>query len=118
MKKINKAIVAMMVMAITASPAFAGNNVDKGARPDKKEMRKYDRVHDKSIDMRHRHQARAIEVTTFKVSHRAAKHKNVVAAARAIRGVKDVRWNRHNGMMTVIYDAYKTSPRRIISAVN
>ena len=118
MKKMNKVIAAIMIMAITTVPAMAGGNVDKNARPDKKEMRMTDRKQDKKgYDHRDRH-ASTIEVITFKVSQRAARHKNVVAAAKAVHGVKDVKLNRHNGMITVTYDAKKTTPQRIKAAVN
>ena len=118
MKKMNKVIAAIMIMAITTVPAMAGGNVDKNARPDKKEMRMTDHKQDKKgYDHRDRH-ASTIEVITFKVSQRAARHKNVVAAAKAVHGVKDVKLNRHNGMITVTYDAKKTTPQRIKAAVN
>ena len=117
MKKMYKVIVAMMIMVITAAPVIAGNNVDKNARPNKKEMRMTDRKHNKNVDKsRDRHAA--IEIITFKVSNKAAKRKNVVVAAKAIHGVKDVKWNPRNNMMTVTYDANKTTAYRIKAAVN
>ncbi len=118
MKKMNKVITAIMIMAVTAMPAIAGNSMDKEIRPTKKEMRMEKRRYDRIIDKRHyRHHAAAIEMTTFKVSHRAARHKNVVAAAMSVYGVKDVKWNPRSGMMTVIYDANKTTARRIKAVV-
>ena len=129
-------IVAMIIMVITAAPVFAGTNVDKNARPDKKEVRmmdrkfdkckkvdkkfgkKFDKKFDKKVDKyRNRHMT-VIEVATFKVNSKAAKGKNVVAAAKAVYGVKDVKWNPRKGMMTVTYDAKKTTARRIKAAVN
>ena len=119
-------IVAMIIMVITAAPVFAGTNVDKNARPDKKEVRMMDRKFDKKADKkfdkkvdkyRNRHMT-VIEVATFKVNPKAAKGKNVVAAAKAVYGVKDVKWNPRKGMMTVTYDAKKTTARRIKAAVN
>lgn len=118
MKTMYKVIVAMMFMAITTAPAIAANNVDKNARPDKKEMRMTDRKHDKKVDKYHNHHMAAIEVISFKVSHKASKKKNVVAAAKAIYGVKDVKWNPRTSMITVTYDAHKTSSRTIKAAVN
>ena len=118
MKKMYKVIVAMIIMVITAAPAMAGTNVDRNARPDKKEMRMTDRKFDKKVlKDRDRHVA-AIEVTTFKVSNKAVRRKNVVAAAKAVYGVKDVKWNPRNNMMIVTYDARKTTDRRIKAAVN
>ena len=126
MKKMYNVIVAMIIMVITAAPVFAGTNVDKNARPDKKEVRMMDRKFDKKADKkfdkkvdkyRNRHMT-VIEVVTFKVYPKAAKGKNVVAAAKAVYGVKDVKWNPRKGMMTVTYDAKKTTARRIKAAVN
>lgn len=126
MKKMYNVIVAMIIMVITAAPVFAGTNVDKNARPDKKEVRMMDRKFDKKADKkfdkkvdkyRNRHMT-VIEVVTFKVNPKAAKGKNVVAAAKAVYGVKDVKWNPRKGMMTVTYDAKKTTARRIKAAVN
>jgi hypothetical protein len=118
MKKMNKVIVAMMIMAITAIPAMAGGNVDKNTRPDKKEMRMTDHKRNKKVSNHKDCHMPTIEVFSFKVSQRAARHKNVVAAAKAVHGVKEVKLNRHNGMMTVTYDAKKTTPQRIKAAVN
>lgn len=113
-----KVIVAMMMMAITAAPAIAGTNVDRNARPVKKEMRTTDRRHYKNMGKHRDRHIGAIEVVTFKVSNKASRTKNVVATARAIYGVKDVKFNPRNGMMTVTYDSYKTSARRIKAIVN
>ena len=120
MKTMYKVIVAMMIMAITTAPVFAGNNVDRKPNPAKKEMRMTDRNHknDKKMDKKRDRHAPVIEVTTFKVSHKASKKKNVVAVAKAIHGVKDVKWNPRTSMMTVTYDAHKTSARSIKAAVN
>jgi hypothetical protein len=122
MKKMNKVIAAMMIMAITAIPAMAATsvdkNADKNARPDRKEMRMMDRRYDRHMGRHHFHHAPVIEMTTFKVSPRAARHKNVVIAAKSIHGVKDVRWNPRNGMMTVVYDARRTTAHHIRAIVN
>ena len=122
MKTMYKVIVAMFIMAITAAPAIAANNVDGDTRPGKKEMRMTDRYHDRHVDRnmdRHRDRhASTIEVFSFKVNHRATMKKNVVAAARAIHGVKDVKYNSRTSTMIVAYDSRVTSPRRIKAAVN
>ena len=121
-----KVIVAMMIMAITTAPVFAGNNVDKNTKPDKKEMvdRKYGK-NDKKADKKtynktykkHDRHAAAIEVISFKVGHKASKKRNIVKKVEAIRGVKEVKWNSRTSMMTVTYDANKTSAHAIKAAV-
>ena len=115
-----KVIVAMMMMAITTAPAAAKNNVDRNARPDRKEVRmtghKYDKNFDKNV-YRDRHTP-ALEITTFKVSNKTIRHKNVIKAAKAVYGVKDVKLNPRNNMLIVTYDAKKTTARRIKAAVN
>ena len=118
MKKMNKVIAAIMIMAITAAPAIAANKVDKNARPDRNEMRTYGHKYDRGMDKHFDRHAATIEVTTFKVNQRTAMRKNVVMAAKAVNGVKDVKWNPRTGMMTVAYDIRKTNARRIIAAVN
>lgn len=122
MKKMNKVIVAIMLMVITTVPAMAASNVDKNVdkkpRPDRKEMRMRDRRYDRGMHHRHYRHAPALEMTTFRVSHIAASHKNVVMVARSIHGVKDVKWNPRNGMMTVVYDPFMTTARHIRAIVN
>ena len=117
MKKMYKVIVTIIIMVITAAPAMAGTNVDRNTRPDKKEMRMTDRKFDKKVIKDRDRHVPTIEVTTFKVSRMTAKHMNVVAADKAVYGVKDVKWNPRSGMMTVAYDAKKTTERRIKAAV-
>ena len=123
MKTMYKVIVAMMIMVITTAPVFAGNNVDRNAKPVKKEMTdrkpgKNDKNVDKKTYKNHDRHAAAIEVISFKVSHKASKKKNIVAKVEAIHGVKEVKWNPRTSMMTVTYDAHKTSSRTIKAAVN
>ena len=118
-----KVIVAMMIMAITTAPVFAGNNVDRNTKPDKKEMTdrkpgKNNKKADKKTYKNHDRHAAAIEVISFKVSHKASKKKNIVAKVEAIHGVKEVKWNPRTSMMTVTYDAHKTSSRTIKAAVH
>ena len=116
-----KVMVAMMVMAITTAPVFAVNKVDKNARPDKKEMRMNDRNHDKKVDKKtfknNFRNAAVIEVVSFKVSNKASKMRSAVAKVESIRGVKEVKLNTRTKMMTVTYDANKTSARIIKAAV-
>ena len=116
-----KVIVAMMIMAIT-SPVFAGNNVDRNTMPIKKEMvdrkpGKNDKKADKDKGKHHDRHAAAIEVISFKVGHKAAKKRNIVQKVEAIHGVKEVKWNSRTSMMTVTYDANKTSEHAIKAAV-
>ena len=123
MKTMYKVIVAMMIMAITTAPVFAGNNVDRGKKPVKKEMTdrkpgKNDKKADKDRGRNYDRNAAAIEVISFKVGHKAAKKRNIVQKVEAIHGVKEVKWNSRTSMMTVTYDANKTSARTIKAAVN
>ncbi len=108
-----KVIVAMMIMAITTAPVFAASNVDRNARPHKKEMRMTAHKYDKN----HKRHAPAIQVLSFKVSHKASKKRNFVTKVGAIHGVKDVNWNPRTSVMTVTYDPRKTSARTIKAAV-
>ena len=66
MKKINKVIAAMMIMAITSVPALANNKVDKkpGKDKDKMEMRLFD----KKKSFNHHAYRADIKTVTFKVS--------------------------------------------------
>ena len=114
MKKINKVIAAMMIMAITSVPAMASNKVDKKPDKDKMEMRLFD----KKKSFNHHAYRADIKTVTFKVNKKAARHKNVEAMAMAVRGVKDANYNRRSGKITVKYDANKTSVRSIKHAVN
>ena len=121
MKTMYKVIVTMMMMAVTAAPAAAKNNVDRNARTDKKEVRmtghKYDKNYDRKVDRDRDRHAPILEVTTFKVNPKTTKHKNVVKATKAVYGVKDVKWNPRSNMLIVTYDAKKTTARRIKAAV-
>ena len=114
MKKINKVIAAMMIMAITSVPAMANNKVDKKPGKDKVEMRFFDK---KKSAKPYAYRA-DIKTVTFKVNKKAARHKNVEAMAMAVRGVKDANYNCRSGKITVKYDANKTSVRSIKHAVN
>lgn len=103
----------MMIMAITPVPAMAGNKVDKMPGKDKVEMRFTDK---KKSYIPYAYRA-DIKTVTFKVSKKAAHHKNVEAMAMAVRGVKDAKYNRRSCKLTVKYDANKTSVRSIKHAV-
>ena len=115
MKKINKVIATMMIMAITSVPAMANNKVDKkpGKDKDKVEMR----FTDKKKSYNHYAYRADIKTVTFKVNKKAAHHKNVEAIAMAVRGMKDAKYNRRSGNISVKYDANKTSARSIKHAV-
>ena len=116
MKKINKVIATMMIMAITSVPAMANDKVDK--KPvkgkDKVEMRLYD----KKKGYNHNAYHADIKTVTFKVDKKAARHKNVEAMAMAVRGVKEANYNPRSGKITVKYDANRTSVRSIKHAVS
>lgn len=116
MKKINKVIAAMMIMAITSVPAMANNKVDKkpGMGKDKVEVR----LSDKKVGYKPYAYQADIKTVTFKVNKKAARHENVEAMAMAVRGVKYANYNRRSGKITVKYDANKTSVRSIKHAVN
>ena len=124
MKKFNKVIAAMMMMAITtAMPATAGNknhaNNDKkdkvvAVNNSKKEPH-FDKV-DKKTSHFDTHKKNAyrpdMKTYTFKVS-RHDSHKKVVAKLENMKGVKEAKWNPRTREVTVIYDANVTSARNI-----
>ena len=116
MKNFSKVIVAMMIMAVTSTMPLMASN-DKNVRPGhKKEMRadSWRHAHRHSLPPRRP----AMRTVTFKVGHKAAERKNVVATAKAVYGVRDARWNPATRMMTVRYDANKTSAKYIKEAVD
>lgn len=124
MKMMNKVMAVMTIMSITmAMPAMAGNK--KNNRNDKVNVTVV--VNDKKapshFDAARSHFDRKpvaprpdVKICTFKVSRHSA-HRNVVAKAESIHGVMDARFNPHTGMMTVRYDAHRTSPRIIRNVV-
>ncbi len=116
MKNFNKVIAAMMIMAITSAPAMAKSNVDK--KPDKDKDKIEMSLMDKKGPRKHYTNHANIKTATFKVSRKAANHRNVEAAAMSVRGVKFANYNHHTGRMIVKYDANKTSMRIIKRAVN
>ena len=122
MKKMNKVIAAMMLMAITfATPAMADNkhhnNHDKKVEAvhyDKKAGH-FDKV-DKRTSHFDTHKTHAycpdVKTCTIKVS-RHDSHKKVVAKVENMKGVMDTNWNPRTRELTVRYDANKTSARTI-----
>ena len=125
MKKMNKVIAAMMMMAITfAMPAMAGNHKkpNNHGKNDKvvvvnndKKVSHFDKV-DKRTSHFDAHKTHAyrpdVKAYTFKVS-RHDSHKKVVAKVEHMKGVMDTKWNPRTREVTVIYDAKVTSARHI-----
>ena len=141
MKKMNKMIAAMMMMAITfAMPAMAGNKKPNNhGKNDKvlavqatrgravvvnndKKASHFDKVDKKTtvstsrsshFDTHKTHAYRPdVKTTTIKVS-RHDSHKKVVAKVENMKGVMDTNWNPRTRELTVRYDANKTSARNI-----
>ena len=125
MKKMNKVIAAMMMMAITfAMPAMAGNHKkpNNHGKNDKavvvnnhKSESHFDKV-DKALSHNDAHKTHAyrpdVKTTTIKVS-RHDSHKKVVAKVENMKGVMDTSWNPRTRELTVRYDAKVTSARNI-----
>ena len=128
MKKMNKVIAAMMLMAITfATPAMADNkhhnnhdkkieavhhdkkagHFDKHTAHFDKHTAHFDKHHASRPDMR----ICAVYLSRFD-SPRAA-----MARAGRIHGVADVKYNPRTREITVLYDAKITSSRHIRHAV-
>ena len=141
MKKMNKVIAAMMIMAITfAMPAMAGNKttVSTSRQPNNhgkndkvlavqatrgravvvnndKKASHFDKVDKKTshFDTHKTHAYRPdVKTCTVKVS-RHESHKKVVAKVENMKGVMDTNWNPRTRELTVRYDANKTSARNI-----
>ena len=125
MKKMNKVIAAMMMMAITfAMPAMAGNKkANNHGKNDKvvvvvnndKKASHFDKADKKTshFDAHKTHAYRPdVKACTFKVS-RHDSHKKVVAKVEHMKGVMDTKWNPRTREVTVIYDAKVTSARHI-----
>ena len=121
MKKMNKVIAAMMIMAITMTmPAMAGNkhHNDKKATVvvvnNDKKVSHFDKVDKKTTHFdAHKNTYRPdVKTCTFKVS-RHDSHRKVVAKAANMRGIMDTKWNPRTRELTVIYDAKITSARHI-----
>ena len=128
MKRMNKMIAAMMMMAITtAMPAMAGNknhtNNDKKGKVvavnNHKSDSHFDKVDKKTahFDVHKKNAYRPdMKSYTFKVS-RHDSHKKVVAKVENMKGVKEAKWNPRTRELTVIYDAKVTSARHIMHSV-
>ena len=122
MKKFNKVIAAMMMMAITfAMPAMAGNKKNNDKKHDvvvvnnDKKASHFDKADKKTshFDAHKTHAYRPdVKTTTIKVS-RHDSHKKVVAKVENMKGVMDTKWNPRTRELTVRYDANKTSARNI-----
>jgi len=123
MKKMNKVIAAMMLMAITtAMPAMAGNKPNNHGKNDKAVVvnnHKSESYFDKfdkrtsNFDAHKPHAYRPdVKTCTIKVS-RHDSHKKVVAKVENMKGVMDTNWNPRTRELTVRYDANKTSARNI-----
>ena len=128
MKKMNKVIAAMMMMAITfAMPAMAGNKKPNNhGKNDKvvvvnndKKASHFDKV-DKRTSHFDAHKTHAyrpdVKACTFKVS-RHDSHKKVAAKVEHMKGVMNTKWNPRTRELTVIYDAKVTSARHIMRLV-
>ena len=123
MKKFNKVIAAMMLMAITtAMPAMAGNKNHHNGKNDKavvvnnhKSESHFDKV-DKALSHNDVHMTHAyrpdVKTTTIKVS-RHDSHKKVIAKVENMKGVMDTNLNPRTRELTIRYDANKTSARNI-----
>ena len=124
MKKFNKVIAAMMLMAITtAMPAMAGNKSNHhNDRNDKavvvnnhKNDSHFDR-NEKTLPHLSAHKKNAyrpdVKTTTIKVS-RHNSYKKVAAKVENMKGVMNTNWNPRTRELTVRYDANKTSARNI-----
>ena len=127
MKKMNKVIAAMMMMASTfAMPAMAGNKQPNNhGKNDKvvvvnndKKASHFDKVDKKTSHFdAHKHAYRPdVKACTFKVS-RHDSYKKVVAKAEHMKGVMNTKWNPRTRELTVIYDAKVTSARHIMHFV-
>ncbi len=127
MKKMNKVITTMMIMAITtAVPAMAGNKKygysDRHEKvvvvTDSKKVSHFD-VLDKKASRCVTHKVVSgpvVKSCTFRVSRHAVRH-HALAKAERIHGVINATWNPRTREMTVCYDARKTNARHIMHTV-
>lgn len=112
MKKLNKVIAAMMIMAITsAMPAMAANKkVSHFDRMEKKASH-FDR-HDRNARYdRHAYRPDVQSCTIRLTRHES--HRDVVYKIEHLRGVINTKWNARTREVTVIYDAKMTTSRDI-----
>lgn len=124
MKKMNKVIAAMMMMAITfAMPAMADNRNhatgqyrgnDLEVNNHKKDAH-FDKADKQTVhyDSHGKHAYRPdVKIITIKVSRHDSHHK-AVAKAEHIKGVMNTKWDARTRELTILYDANMTSARRI-----
>ena len=125
MKKMNKVIAAMMMMAITfAMPAMAGNHKkpNNHGKNDKvvvvnnhKGDSHFDR-NEKTLPHLNAHKKNAYHPDMKTCTIILSRHdyqKNVRARVENMKGVMDTNWNPRTRELTVRYDANKTSARHI-----
>ncbi len=124
MKKMNKVMIAMMMIGIsTVMPAMAGNkkhnnkvtkvvvvNSDKNFHVNKAYKITSHVAHKKPVNRP------AVKSCTFRVSRHAARH-NVIAKAESIHGVMNAYWNPRTREITVCYDAHVTTASHIMHRV-
>ena len=115
MKKMNKVIAAMMLMAITtATPAMADN---KHHNNHDKKAGHFDKV-DKRTSHFDKHHATRPDMKTCTVHlSRFDSPRAAMERAERIHGVADVKYNPRTREITVLYDAKVTSSRHIRHAV-
>ena len=124
MKKFNKVIAAMMLMAITtAMPAMAGNKNNRNNNRNDKAVVVNNHKNDSHFDRNektlphlnaHKPHAYRPDVKSCKfVLSRRDYQKNVRAKVENMKGVMDTKWNPRTHELTVIYDAKITSARHI-----
>ena len=124
MKKMNKVIAAMMLMAITtATPAMADNkhhnNHDKkveAVHHDKKAGH-FDKVDKRNSHFDKHHASRPDMKTCTVHLSRFDSPRAAMERAERIHGVADVKYNPRTREITVLYDAKVTSSRHIRHAV-
>ena len=128
MKRMNKVIAVIMMMAITiAMPAMAGNK--KNIHNDKNHKvvavtnnKKDARFHvvDRKTPHFDAHVKHAyhpeVKTCILKVA-RHDSHKKVVAKVEHMKGVMDTKWNARTRELVVVYDAKVTSARHIFRFV-
>ena len=116
MKRMNKVMAAMMIMAITAAmPAMAGNKKHFAINNNAKVvlvMNNFDK-RGPHFDRHHRPAHHPdMRVCVFRVSHHEAPH-HMVAKAERIHGVIDAHFNPRTHEVIVRYDARRTTAHHI-----
>ena len=120
-----KTIAAMMMMAMTAAmPAMAGNNHfgkndkkstvvnhDKKAGHYDKSIAHYDKRTATHFDT---HRAARPDMRTYKIHlSRYDSPRAAIARAERINGVKEAKYNPRTRVLTILYDAHRTSIHHI-----